>query len=81
MLHAAFFVTIALTSKLLSSIDFAIKKIKIKNKKNFSSLIVHEKILCAIYSNNNSEILILFEYFLNMYPCHSFSFQKDLTTS
>ena len=24
----------------------------------------------AIHSNNISEILILFEYFQNMYPCH-----------
>ena len=24
----------------------------------------------AIHSNNISEILILFEYFRNMYPCH-----------
>ena len=24
----------------------------------------------AIHSNNVSEILILFEYFRNMYPCH-----------
>ena len=39
-------------------------------------LIIYEKkilfynISGAIHSNNISEILILFEYFRNMYPCH-----------
>ena len=80
---ATFFVTIALTSKLSNVIDFIIEKnffscffqaglIKTWNKKYFSSLIIHEKIFYnisgAIHSNNISEILILFEYFRNMYP-------------
>ena len=33
----------------------------------------------AIHSNNISEILILFEYFRNMYPCHRrFIYSKNI---
>ena len=54
---------------------FQIGLIETWNKKYFSSLITDEKKLFysisgAMHSNNISEILILFQYFRNMDPCH-----------
>ena len=82
MLHATFFVTIVFAVKTIECHRFHNRKIFYftldwlkREIKIFSSLINHEKILFhnisgAIHGNNISEILILFEYFRKMYPCH-----------
>ena len=85
LLQATFFVTIALTSKIYNLIDFTIEKLfyfmffsiwfdwnvkyKIFLLINYSWKKELFYISDAIHSNNISEILILFEYFRNMYPC------------
>ena len=39
---------------------------------NYSGKKVFRNISGATHSNNISEILIYFEYFRNMYPCHRY---------